>query len=360
MFPTSAPSGEQLIHMPDGSGAFRAMGGRFSPRAADPLTDHQLGFDPIVTTLIVGQPRRRMNFGEGLFRRVGVPTWTFSYRKFGLETMEIRKAKRGMRAIIPFSDLSVTKLTGRLERYSWRTLADRDELLNAAAADRAIGAPTLSMRERYARAARQIVLLAMENDRATLVLATTSYSQSGPDLDLTLGSGSEWNDQTNGDSRANIRAMASTLATQHGLTIADIDVHLSNESFEAALDDPKFVTRRANYATAIANESELRAYWGVRSVSVGDAIYSPDGLTLDSLYGDIAVLDVSSELRGFDEEEGQLDNFVRFAWSNGPDGVAQRPWYSEEITSWSFPWEGWENPAAINTKASAIIRNTKA
>lgn len=359
MFPALASgSGEQLIHMPDGSGAFRAVGGRFSPKAADPLVDSQLGFDPIVTSLVVGQPRSTFNFGDGLFRRIGVPTWTFSYRSYGLETLQVRKAKRAMRAIIPHSDLSVTKLSGRLERYSWRTLADRDELLNSDAAERAIGSPTLSMRERYARAARQIVTLAMEFDRATLVLATASYSQSAPDLDLTLGSGSEWNDQTNGDSKTNIRAMASTLATQHGLNISQIDVHLTNASYEAALDDPKFNTKRGNFATAIATVEELRAYWGVRRVTVGDAIYSSDGVSLSSLYGDIAVLDVSSELRGFDESEGTLDNFVRFAWSNGPDGVAQQPFYNNENTTWSFPWEGWEHPVAINTKASAIIRNT--
>lgn len=356
MFPTLA-SGEQLIHMPDGSGAFRAVGGRFSPRAADPLLDSQL-VDSITTAIVVGQPRPQQNFGEGLFRRVGVRTWTFQYRKYGLETLEIRKAKRAMRAKIPHSDLSISKLAGKLERYSWRTLADRDELANSDAAEQSIGDPIRSMRVRYARAARQIVTLAMEYDRAQLVLATASYSQSGPDLDLTLGAGSEWNDPTNGDSKTNIRAMASTLATQHGLNISNIDVHLTNSSYEAALDDPKFNTKRGNFATAIANVEELRAYWGVRRVTVGDAIYSPDGSTLSSLYGDIAVLDVADELRGFDEDEGTLDNFVRFAWLNGPDGVAQQPWYTNENTTWSFPWEGWENPVSINSKASAIIRNT--
>lgn len=355
------PGGEPVPFFADGR-VYQAVGGRHSIQAAasgDPLVDSQLGIDPVVTSLVVGQPRRIMNFGEGLFRRVGVPTWTFQYRKYGLETLLIRKAKRAMRAIIPHSDLSVDKLPGKLERYSWRTLADRDELINNDAAERAIGAPTLTMRERYARAARRIVDLSMEYDRAQLVLAAGSYSQSAPDLDLTLAGGSEWN-AAGGDSRTDIRAMASVLAAQHGLTIAHVDVHLTNASFEAAIDDPDFIARRANYATAVANEEELRAYWGVRRVVVGDAFYSDDGLGLESLYGDIAVLDISSELRGFDESEGQLDNFVRFAWSNGPDGVAGESWYDRANTTFSFPWEGWENPVSINNKASAIIRNCAA
>lgn len=361
MIPNLVNTGGEIIPVHADGRVYQAIGGRSSIKAAsgDPLIDSQLGMDVIVTGLVVGQPRRRMNFGAGLFRRVGVRTWTFQYRQYDLETLQPRKAKRAMRAIIPHSDLSVNKIPGKLERYSWRTLADRDELINSDAAENAIGAPTLSMRERYARAARTIVELSMEYDRAQLVLDPDSYSQSGPDLDLTLGSGSEWN-SSGGDSRTDIRAMASTLASQHGLTIEDVDVHLTNSAFEAAIDDPIFIERRANYATAVANREELRAFWGVRSVTVGDAIYSDDGITLESLYGDIAVLDISSELRDFDESEGQLDNFVRFAWLNGPDGLAGESWYERANTTYSFPWEGWENPVSINNKASAIIRNCNA
>lgn len=362
MIPNLVNPGEGPVPFFADGRVYQAVGGRHSIKAAasgDPLIDSQLGIDPIVTSLVVGQPRRIMNFGEGLFRRIGSATWTFQYRVYGLEQLLIRKAKRAMRAIIPHSDLSVDKLPGKLERYSWRTLADRDELLNSDAAERAIGSPPLSMRERYARAARRIVDLSMEWDRAQLVLAASSYSQSAPDLDLTLAGGSEWN-AASGDSRSDIRTMAALLAGQHGMTIQHVDVHLTNASFEAAIDDPIFVARRANYATAVANEEELRAFWGVRRVTVGDAFYSDDGLSMESLYGDIAVLSISRDVQGFDETEGQLDNFVRFAWSNGPDGVASEAWYERANTTWSFPWEGWENPVSINPKASAIIRNCAA
>jgi hypothetical protein len=362
MIPNLVNPGEGPVPFFADGRVYQAVGGRHSIQAADsgdPLIDSQLGIDPIITSLVVGHPRRISNFGEGLFRRVGTPTWTFQYRVYGLELMQIRKAKRAMRAIIPHSDLSVDKLPGKLERYSWRTLADRDELLNSTAAERAVGSPTLGMRERYARASQRIVDLSMEWDRAQLVLAAGSYSQSAPDLDLTLAGGSEWN-AASGDSRSDIRTMASLLAGQHGLTIEDVDVHLTNASFEAAIDDPIFVARRANYATAVANIEELRAFWGVRRVTRGDAIYSDDGLTLESLYGDIAVLDISSELRGFDEDEGTLDNFVRFGWTNGPGGIAGESWYERANTTWSFPWEGHENPLSINNKASAIIRNCAA
>lgn len=358
-----ATSGGEIIPILADTRVFLAEGGRGasfrSAASGDPLIDSQVGIEPLITGLVVGHPRPRRNFGESLFRRVTVPTWTFQYRKYGIETMMVRKAKRGMRSIIPHSDLSVDKLPGKLERYSWRTLADRDELINSDAAERAIGTPTVSMRQRYASAARTIVELSMEYDRAQLILAPASYSQSAPDLDLTLAGGSEWN-AASGDSRSDIRTMANALAAPHGYTIEDVDVHLTNASFQAALDDPIFVARRANYATAVGNAQELRAFWGVKSVMVGDAIYSDDGITKESLYGDIAVLNLSRELRDTDDREGTLDNFIRFAWANAPDGVATESWYERANTTYSFPWEGWENPVSINPNSSAIIRNCAA
>lgn len=360
MFPTVSEGGTHQFNLGGSTvTAIRGGGGNIKMATGDPLVDSQLGIDPVVTSLVVGQPRTVVNFGQNLFRPISVPTWTFKYRRYGLETLEIRKAKRAMRAIIPHSDLSVEVESGKLERYAWRTLADRDELLNSDAAERAIGSPTLSMRERYARAARQIVDLSKEYDRAQLVLATASYSQSGPDLDVTLASGSEWNDPTNGDSQGSIRALAWTLASQHGFTIEQVDVHLTNSSFNAAIEDPVFVARRANYATAMPTREELRAFWGVNRITVGDGFYY-DGTDLVSLYGDIAVLSISRDLQGVDQREGTLDNFVRFTWSSMQEGGATEPWFDRANTTWSFPWESHENNMAINPRGSAIIRNTNA
>jgi hypothetical protein len=326
----------------------------------DTIANFQFDVDVPVQGLMVGQPRLTSTLGQIAFRPVGSRTASFSYPTFGLERFQVKNAERPFRSEFQHSELRADKVSARLARFGWSALLDRDELDNADAASAAIGL-SLGIREKHQTLARAIVELSAEAKRATVLTAAGSYSQSSPDLDVTLAGGSEWNHSTGGDSYASIRATAKVLAGAHGLSVGDIDVFLTHDSEEAAYEDPTFRTARVNGGeTSVATRDELRRYWGVRSVQVGDG-YKVDsaGTGIESLYGDIAILRISSALSGFDTSAGSLDSFVQFYWT--PFGAEGRPLAAVWIplkTSWAFPYEHWELPATVNTKAAAIIRNT--
>jgi hypothetical protein len=320
----------------------------------DPLTNFQLGIDGPVSELMIGNPKLIRMLGNSIYRTVGVPTVSFQYQKFGLERFETKDAKRGMRAKFQTSELAVDTVSAKLARFGWAALLDRDEIANSEAFE-GVFAMSLRIRERHQSLSREIVELTLEKLRATQVLAAGSYSQSTPDLDSTPAT--KWND-TGGDSRKDIRAAASTLAAANGIQIENIDVYLSHAAYEAAQDDPTMLSRRVNTGMSTVGTEILREYWGVNSVTVGDA-YEIDsaGTGVVSMYGDIAVLKVAQPLVGYDDTEGQLDSFVKFKWRQFVAGSPLQPWFINEITSWTFPFEDWEFSDTVNITAAAIIRD---
>lgn len=323
----------------------------------DLTINFQLNIDVPITGLVKGHPKLVTMLGEQICRAIEVPTYNFSYLVFNAARFIDKDSERAMRANFQTSGRTFDTEAAKLVRHGWASLADRDELINADAAQAALGIP-LNVRAKYATLARDIVDMSLEVKRAALIVAGSSYSSSSPDLDVTLAGASEW-DSAGGDSRVDIRALADTLAAANSLQIEHIEVFLTHKSFKAAQDDPTFIAARVNQSTETAGADELRSYWGVGRVTVGDGYNSTDGVTLTSLYGEVAILKVMQNLSEYDSREGELDSFVRFLWSRGA-GIAVQPFFEKMMTSWVFPWEAWENAKTVNTKTAAIIRNTNA
>lgn len=320
----------------------------------DLTINYGLAISVPITSLVKGKPRARQLLSRGLFRSVSVP-WAFQYKIFGLEARMRKDTRREMRAKFEKSDRRYDTASGKLVRHGWAAMLDRDEIGIAEASNSLVGTG-LNVQADAAALARDIVELDLEYRASVIALATASYSSS-PDLDDTIGAGSEWN--AAGDSRANVRSMVARLAAANGVQPDNIKVTLTDASFQAALDDPELNLRLSNGANiGIPTAEQLRSYWGVGSVVVADSYYSTDGTNLVSMYGDVAIFTINN-LGGFDTREGELDSFVRFNWQNSP-GVAGQPFYDPDRTSWIFPWEAWESAAQVNTTAAGIIRNTAA
>jgi hypothetical protein len=335
------------FHLPEGGRVLAIPTG-------DLTSNYQLGINTPITGLVIGQPRRRVMLGAKLFRFVPAPNIRFSYTEHGLEAFVVKDARRPMRSRIQYSHAVLDQIPDSLERFSWASLLDQAELGNAGAFDAAMGLNSMVQRK-HATLAQRIVEIAIEKERSTVALAAASYSQSAPDLDVTLSGGSEFNHSTGGDAKAAIRALASVLAAANGVGIMDVDVYMTRASFEAAQDDPVYNTRRGNFATDVPSEQELATYYGVNSVVVGDAEVTTDGLTVASLYGDVTILRINVPGGDYDTSEGQGDSFCEFAANQL--GVALEPWFENSITSWANPWEQWTAPRQVSTTAAAIIRN---
>lgn len=337
---------QQTIALPGAAGVLAI-------EAGDLVQNYQIGIDVPITDLVLGQPRLRMMLGEKIFRPIEVPALRFSYTEYGLEGFEVKDALRGMRAKIQHSDFVLDQIPEKLKRYSWASLADRDEIGNADAFANAQGLD-LRVRRKYTSLAQMIVDVSIEQERADIVLAAASYSQSTPDLDLTMGTA--WND-TGGDSRTAVRAQASALAAANGVQIEDIKAFITHETLEAAQDDPTWLAKRANFDDKTPTVGQLADYWGIGGVEVGDAYRTDDGATVVSMYGDICVLRVDVPTADYDVTEGRLDSFCRFTWSRF-GGVALESWFEKFYTSHVFPWEEYETAATVNVTAAAIIRGT--
>lgn len=342
----------EIFQLP-GIGAVRGMPFRAIPGQGNPLDNFQLGIDGPVAELMVGQPKLVRMLGEDLFRTVRVPTVSFLYQTFGLERFETKNAERHMRAPFQHSELEVGTASGKLARYGWGALLDRDEIANSEAFE-AVYAMPLRIRERHQMLAKSIVEQTLEKKRATVALAAASYSASAPDLDVTVSN--KW-DGGSGDSRSDVRALASVLAAQNGISIEQIEVFLTHASMHAAQADPALLAVRQYTGLATVSADVLREYWGVGRVTVGDSYEANAASTaVVSMYGDVAILKAMQPLVGYDDREGQLDSFVKFKWS--VFGRPILPFFDEKRTSWLFPYEDWELGATVNTKSAAILRDT--
>lgn len=327
--------------------------------AGDRIAQSQLDFDPIVTGLVVGKPMRRNHLGAMLFREIPATALQVRVASMGDEHRIVRDAERALRAAYQTSDRDVEAALKRLHRHSWATIADVEELANAQSIMSQFGQQLpLQTREVKSRLAQLVVEMSMEQRRAETALAAASYSAATPDLDVTLAGGSEWDDGTGGDSRADVRALAATLAAANSVTIQDIIVYLSSESFQAAESDPTYIAKLSGTVVNPDGAARLATYWGVGGVVVGDAFaFDPDTGAYSSLYGDVAILRVDPAIGAqYDTEFGAGDSFVRFTHR----GVAMQPWVERKTTTWYFPWDGWELADQVDTTAAAIIRNCAA
>lgn len=325
----------------------------------DLLANLSGGIDIPVREILKGQPRRRTFLGDKLFRVVK-SGYRFKYYTYGTESMGLKDAERAPYGAIQASNSRRDEVTGKLRRYTWASIYDELELGVADEAAAVSGVPW-NLRVLGPREAREIVTLCIEKAKATVVLAAGSYSSGSLDLDDTLGAGSEWDNQTNGDSRTSIRSMAQRIAGASGLSVKDIDVFLTDASMNAAQNDPAL--RSAMQYTspgALPNEAWLAGAWGVRSVTVADAFYKDASGNFVSMYGDIAVLRVAQDLSSdYDTESGNLDSFTEFKWMGaGSMAGPQVPFRENLNTAWYFPYQDFSQPVQVNTSAAGIIRNT--
>lgn len=313
----------------------------------NPIVNVQLGTDPMVTQLVLGQPQAVRFPGMEILRPISVDAWTFKYTVYGKEHLGHFDTRRGMRAPIRHTDWKVSTVTEGLERYSFSTVRDQDELNNAA--------PSLAVRERSATLSRRIVEMDIERKIRDLLLdSTTGYAANHI---ITLGAGNEWDDATNGDSKASIRTLSKQIAVDTGLQPADMHVFLPMAALEAAKDDPTFLAIRANWTSDISDEMALAKYWGVGRVWSANPVEidtsSPDDVV--AMYGDTAIVYYPGDAAGYDTTYGDLHFGATFKWNKG---VASTPWYDNKTTSWYFPWTDYAKEAVTNYLCGGLVLNT--
>jgi hypothetical protein len=310
------------------------------------MVNVQQGIDPVVTSLVVGTPSMSNFPTLQLIRPITVPKWSFQYTTFGVEHLMKHDTERGMRAEIKHSDWESGTDTGKLRRFGWSIGKDQDEIGNAN--------PSLRLRERSAAQAREIVLRDIETRMKDFVLAATSY-QTGHVTTLTATN--EWDNQTNGDSRANVRALAKLIFTATQIPYDRLSVFLTEESLQAALDDPKLKAIRNNFSSDTPDIEVLRRYWGVGRVWSANPSALSAADALESMYGDIAVVYFDGNHADFDTEYGEYTWAVQFSWNQG---VANAAWYEDKRTTWFFPWHEYRSWKAININCAGLILNTAA
>lgn len=309
-----------------------------------PLADAQMGVNPILTELVLGQPQVLTFPGQRILRPITAPARLFQYQAWGNERLKAFDTERALRAEIKHGDFRVSQETGFLKRFSFGVLKDQDELANAA--------PSYGMSEKSSAFSRTIVEMDIERRRRDLLLASSSYAAGHV---TTLGAGSEW-DAAGGDSKANIRDIGKLICAKTGLQMEQLEVFLTYGALEAAKEDPLFLASRMNYDASTPTVAALQEYWGMGNVWSANPIEADGDSDTDivAMYGDCAIVYYPGNAAGYDTSWGDLTFGVDFKWNKG---VASSPFYIQNRTSWFFPWTDYSNPAIINVNAAGIVKN---
>lgn len=335
-----------------------ALGGaklRALATTADSLLQGQMGVHSLLTQIAKGNAARvRPMFGEVAFRQVPTDTTYFFYPEFNSDHTTIpANVKRGLQGEIASVDTNWATVESHCQRYTLAGVADIQEIENARRAG------FINYVEMLITLASAGVRLAGENDRATMVLATGNYI-SGHDITLANG----WDDPVNGDSFASIATACKLITTKNQASKRDCRVVLTNQSYNAASEDPTRLSRGANVLgtnTGSPSLDELAAYWGVGEVVEADAAYTTTNAStanMTSLYGDVALVQLMPEFLGLGgiEQATVNDGFVDVFVTNGANAL--EPWFDNRTTSWWYPYEDNRKPLLIANKTHALIRNT--
>lgn len=313
---------------------------------ADPMVNGQLGIDPLVTDLVLGFPSDLGYPGERILPRKQAPKYNFSYQINDKSHMVRHDTLRAMRAPIRLGDFQTTTATAKLDRFSFGTMRDVDEIANAAS--------ELRLREKSARFGRRIVNLDIESRRAALLTNTANYDASNV---VTISSGFEWN-TSSGDSRTDVRTILRNLQATTGMAWDRWTVWLEGTSYSAALEDPIFLATRSNFTADTSDAAALARYWGVKSVWTSTPMLAATASSAASqMYGDKAIIYFDGEGMDLDAEFGDFVFGHTFTWNGG---VASTPFYNEERTSWIFPWTDYAKPLILQNLVGGLIVNCAA
>jgi hypothetical protein len=321
------------------------------------LLDSSLGQDPVMTNLVLGMPQGALP-GMKILGRVDVRKQHFRYPVFGAEHLQPRDTERGLKERIQSAGIKIGYENASLKRFSFAYDFDDDELSENTGDD--IGS-VLRLQQRGTFEARQTVELNLEKRRHTLLTTVTNYPVANR---LAIAGGSEW-DAAGGDSKTDVQAMANQVVLGTPYTREQVSVFLSDEAKEAALADPIFIAARANYTTDMSDLDTLRKYWGVGEVWTAKPVTSADGTLANvvGMYADLAIVYLPPEISApsgisLPELTSGTPRFgAAFAMN---DGVALRPYYEEDRTTWFYPWQARDHSAIIQSARGAIITNCKA
>lgn len=315
-------------------------------RAAEAHLDNvQLNIDPIVTDLVLGQPGPGEMPGARILKPVTTSAWNFQYRQNDLNRLKRYDTERGMRQPIKTGDFRYSMVSASLKRFSFGTLRDVDELLNAH--------PSLGLREACGRFSKTIVDMDLERRRRDLLVTAGNYDSGNT---LAISAGSEWN-SAGGDSKSDVRSMLAVISGKTGLRYNQISVFLSDTSLQAALEDPIFNATRSNWTADTADEQALQRYWGSGPVWSMNPVEADDDGVVSPMYGDVAILYYNSGVAGVDTMDGDLTFGCDFRYNGG---VASKPFYNDLVTSWMFPWTAYDYPAITTNFSGALITNCAA
>ena len=315
-------------------------------RAADWIDAGQVGQDPLITAFATGQPQAAVYPSQRLCEQVRVSSWIFEYMNFNTEHLNSVNTERGMRADIKTGDWEVSTTAARLKIFSFASPKDTDEMGNAH--------PTLRIRERSAILSKRMVQLDIERRVKTLLTTSGNY---GGNV-TTLGATAEWDNQTNGNSLANITTAVDAILAVIPVMPSEISVFLPLASLRSAYNDPVFkAARNTAGKVTFPTVEELRTYWGVGEVWSTNIVDKTAAGVVGPMYPDSAIVYYRGPGVGLDTEYGDFTWTANFSLDGGS---ALSPWYENKNSTWYFPWQEYAYPAIINAGAGYLIENTTA
>lgn len=331
------------------------------------LTDNavdqsQLGINPLVTAAVGMNPQRPVLFGERMFDQVPVRNIKFDRIIFDDSHLVHQESERGFEADFGLVSAGWKTVEAKCRRYGLAAPIDRDKLQNANAANAVTGAG-FNLAVHHQGLVANLVNLAKEIKRRDIAVATATYATGH---DVTLTSGNEWDNQTNGDPRGDIRTGAELLATKAGVDLTDVDAFISRQAFNALENSPD-IKERAQYTKGVSltnSREEVASYLGVGRVFTGDTNLKTDSdpdTAVTSAWGDVCVLKLRpqpiDDLNFLDGNGAALahHSLVSYQWQGF--GVAANPFFQPMNQTFYYPFEAWELAETASTTRAYIIRN---
>lgn len=317
------------------------------------VRDWQIGIDSEVTGLIVGRPQSLVRPGEVILPWRTVRTVGYRYPTFtDLARFKPFETKRGLSADIRTARLTGSYASGETTRHSFAYEYDEAEIANRDAA----GNFPLSIREMASALAREAVLDDIERERAVLLTATATYTQSNY---TTIAGGAEW-DSAGSAMQADIDAAANAMSLRTGAQRSQMILYLGGTAGRAALMNREFRAARAGTAqsTSFPTFDEIARWLGIARVWSDDRqVLDTAGTALEYLYGENAILYLPSKPSGMDDMFGTYQPGATFTTNMG---AALQPWRENKNTTWYFPFEQWADVKIFNDANMHLFQNTAA
>lgn len=299
--------------------------------------------DPILTNVVQGYVHPE-HVGMHLFPRVPVNVAGGKVIEFNKESFRLYNTQRAPGTPAKRIKFGYEGKPYALENHALEALVPKEHMREAEQV------PGIDLASRSTKLTMDAELLGLEVQQATLATTLANYDANNR---VTLSGTDQWNDYSNSDPKADIKAAREAVRSKIGV-YPNVMV-ISAKAFNELSDHPAVLEKIKYTQAAIITPDLLAKVFDLDKVVVGKGVYSDDSGAFVDIWGVHVVLAyVPKSIAGAEQPS------YGFTYTMRGHPMVEKPYFEEPIKSWVYGVHDERIPVLSGMEGGFFIQNAVA